>query len=321
MPAKQEKSVFIAAVATALVLGGLFVTSLEKPAAAIPASGFALALLFHFGHRYSKSAADLLGGACMLAAMIANPMGWPSIVFIPALILALVWIRLHDQIPDPDDRVYLPALMAALGWGALFFVRRYFLKLPGGLLEIGGLTGIMEWFGEAAREGAEGLTGDTRKEYLSMIRELMEKFPYYYFGVLVVLFSITQTFTSRLLSRGREPLQPLLFFKIKERYVFLLIFAMGIEIFRYLFDQKELLYISRSFLFFLGFTYFIAGLAVLGFLLLKHRLRAGSFLSRWLFLLLFFLIIIKPIICAAIGLLDIWFDFRRLKILQGGFGR
>ncbi|MBN1903460.1 hypothetical protein JW926_19235, partial [Candidatus Sumerlaeota bacterium] len=181
-----------------------------------------------------------------------------------------------------------------------------------------GLTGISERLNEIIREGADQISGESREEYLKMTQDFMSHFPYYYIGIQVAVFPLVFNFILRIL-RNREVLVGhFLLFKIKERYVFLLIFGMGIEIFRYFLDRKELLYFSRSIFVFLGVTYFLAGLAVIGYLILMRRLQSNSMLSRVFTFVLIFIIIMKPIICSAIGLLDIWFDFRKLKTIPGG---
>jgi hypothetical protein len=171
---------------------------------------------------------------------------------------------------------------------------------------------------QTLEDGASQLSGETRKDFLAMVASLKEVFPYYYIGGQIISFTFMMNFVMRLQRMRGEPVLPLIFFKIKEPYVFLLIFAMGAEIFRYLLERKELLYISRPLFVFIGTTYFLAGLAVVGFMIISSRARPKTLLSRWLVIFLVMILLMKPIVGAAIGLLDIWFDFRKLKLIKEG---
>ncbi len=304
--------------ATVAAIGGLLTAAHLYPEAAIPAGALSGALLVGLGRQTSRQVADILGAIMAGLAFLLDRFGWASIVFAPSLALGCLWLRLPERKMESDDRLYIPPLAAALGVGILLLLREVLTGSSENLIVLTGLSGVLEWVRNTANAGAEQLTGDARIQYLTTMETFRRSFPYYYFGGIIVGYSLLTNLTLQLQSRERQPARPFFLFKIKERYIFLLIFAMGLEIFRYIYKPHNLIYISHSFLVFLGITYFIAGLAVLGFLLLMRRVRSSSFLSRWLILVLLFFIIIKPIICAAIGLLDIWFDFRRLKSLRGG---
>ena len=303
---------------TALAIGGLGMIANLHPMIALSAGAFTAALLVNLGKRTTLNYADILGATIAGLCLLLDRFGWTSMVLVPSLAFACLWLRFPQARLRGDDNLYLPPLIIALGIGILFFMKKYAFEESNNLIALTGLSDALNWLDQIAMEGADQLSGDTRKQYLEMINTFRENFPYYYFGGQLTIFTVTFNLVSRLQRKWGEPVQPFLLFKIKERYVLLLIFAMGVEIVRYLFDLRELLYISRSFFVFLGTTYFLGGLAVLGFLIVMGRLRTNSFLSRWLILVLCFLIIIKPIICVGIGLLDIWFDFRRLKTLKGG---
>ena len=301
-----------------VTFGSLYVLADIHPVMAVAAGGFCAALVVTIGKRTSFQAADLF--ALVLGALILfmNRFGWTTVVLLPSLIIGSVWLRLGSKRLELDDRLYLPCLMIAFGIGILFFFRRQILGYREAFSLLSGLTEVLEALRQILLDGADQLTGDMRKEYLALVDNIQLQFPYYYIGAQVTSFTLVMNVILRV---GRQPgdqWQPFLFLKIKEKYVFLLIFGLGVEIVRYLFDRKQFLYVSRSIFVVLGATYFLAGLAVLGFLILTKRLRTDSFLSRWFVLMLLFLIIIKPVICMAIGILDIWFDFRRLKILKGG---
>jgi hypothetical protein len=303
---------------TALVLGGLCVVSDLHPLTAILAGGMAAAMIVNLGRRNSIRSADILGFLFAFMMILLNDLKWSSMVMAPSLASGLIWLRLPHHKMDSDDRIYLPSLGIVLGIGILFIVRADILKFKQDFLILSGLTGVADLLNELILEGADQVSGESRDEYLKMTQDFMIHFPYYYIGFQIAAFSLIFNFTLRIQRNLDIIVSHFLLFKIKERYVFLLIFGMGIEIFRYFLDRKELLYFSRSIFVFLGVTYFLAGLAVIGFLILIQRLRSNSLFSHVFTFVLIFIIIIKPIICSAIGLLDIWFDFRRLKTIPGG---
>jgi len=304
--------------ALVVAFGSLFITADLHPVLAPAAGGFCAALIVALGKKTSLLMADLFGLAFGVLILLLNRFGWTSLVLLPSLLVGSVWLRLIRRRLELDDHLYLPSLMIAAGIGILFFIRRTIPGLQEDFFQLCGLSDVMKILHQIMLEGAGQLVGDVREEYLAMAKTVQAQFPYYYVGAEVMAFTLVMNLILRVQRQAGEPSQPFLFLKIKEKYVFLLIFALGIEILRYFFDHKEFLYLSRSIFVLLGVTYFFAGLAVLGFLILTKRLRMDSFLSRWFVIMLLVLIIIKPIICMAIGLLDIWFDFRRLKILKGG---
>lgn len=303
---------------TALALGGLCVVADLHPLTAILAGGMAAALLINLGKRVSVKSSDILGFLFALLMIVLNDLKWSSMVVISSLAIGLIWLRLPYHKMDSDDRIYLPSLMIVLGIGLLFYLKTHISEFKGDFPELIGLTGVMDFLNELIMEGGEQISRESRNEYLKMTQDFMNQFPYYYIGFQIAAFPLVLNFILRIQRNRDIIISHFLLFKIKERYVFLLIFGMGIEIFRYFLDRKGLLYFSRSIFVFLGVTYFLTGLAVIGFLILMQRLRSNSLFSKVLTLVLIFIIIMKPIICSAIGLLDIWFDFRRLKTIPGG---
>ena len=301
-----------------VAFGSLYVLADLHPVMTLAAGGFCAALVVMIGKKTSPPTADMFGLILGMSILFLNRFGWTTVVLLPSLMIGSVWLRLGRKRLELDDHLYLPCLMIALGIGILFFLRREILGYTEAFSILSGLSDILKIVHQIMLDGAEQLTGETREEYLALVENIRAQFPYYYIGAEVTAFALVMNFVLRIQRQVGDQWQPVLFLKIKEQYVFLLIFGLGIEIVRHLFDRKQFLYVSRSIFVVLGVTYFLAGLAVLGFLILTKRLRMDSFLSRWFVLMLLFLIIIKPVICMAIGLLDIWFDFRRLKILKGG---
>lgn len=303
---------------TVLVLAGLCVAADMHPLTALLAGSAAGALLVNLGMKLSVKSAYIIGFIVLFVMLWSNEIKWSSMVIISSIGVGLIWLRLPHHKLDSDDRIYLPALLIVAWIGIIFLVKTYFFKYKVNFPDLIGLTAVMDLLNEIVLEGMEQISGESRNEYLKMTQDFMLQFPYYYIGLQIAAFSLIFNLILRIQKSRNVLVSHFLLFKIKERYVFLLIFGMGIEIFRYLLDRKELLYLSRSIFVFLGVTYFLAGLAVIGFLILIQRLRSNSLFSRVFTFVLIFIIIIKPIICSAIGLLDIWFDFRKLKIIPGG---
>jgi len=303
---------------TALAIGGLAILSHFQPHLAPPAAGFASALLVNLGRRTTFKNADILGAILSGAIVLLDHFNWVSIVFLPSLVVGCVWLRLPQKKLGSDDRIYLPALAFTCGTLILFGLRSLLLRTTGDISSLTGFATVSTWMAQTLEEGASQLQGETRKDFLAMVANLKEVFPYYYIGGEIILFTFIMNLVMRLQRTQSEPVRPLILFKIKEHYVFLLIFAMGAEIFRYLLERKELLYISRPLFVFLGTTYFLAGLAVVGFMIISSRTRTKTFLSRWLVIFLVVILLMKPIVGTAIGLLDIWFDFRKLKLIKEG---
>lgn len=296
--------------------------------------------LFYAGDSFSFGmlAAAGLAGALFLGAMektrpgifipiaiilsvswiILDQAGWTSIVFIAMLVVCFVWRYARFDSLMPDDRIYLPAITLVLSIMILALLRSLLHEPINDVSSFIGLKGAREWFFREAMTGVGDLSGETKEEYIKMVQEIRRQFPWYFVGLQIVAFSFIMNFTLRYLRPFHRKLPHPFFFQIHERYVLLLILAMAIEIFRYLFEQKALINISRPFLIFLGATYFLNGLAVIGFMFMAGRSRFSSFFSRLLFMMVIFLVLIRPIICSALGLFDIWFDFRKLKRISGG---
>ena len=307
--------------ATLMALIGICLVARHHPAIAVACSGLTTALFMNMDSRTHRIIPLLFALVTLAWILITGGFHWTFMVIAPGVILGWYLSRHPRHNWDSDDQFYLPALIVFVGMGILFVIRRYLFHYGESILELSGLPWIMDQLDQVMREGSQQFSGETAKEYEDMMRGFIEKFPYYYPGLQITLYTLVMNIILRLQKPVHIRTQPLLFFKIKERYVFLLIFSMGIEIFRYLLDQTVILYVSRSFFMFLGTSYFIAGLAVVGYMFVMRHLRPQKMLSQWLFFVLLFLIIIKPIICVAIGLLDIWFDFRRVKIIKGGLNQ
>ncbi len=303
---------------TTLAVAGLCTMAHIEPVAALPAGGFAAALIVNLGRRLGAKHADILGALLSGGILLLDRFNWAAIVFIPSLLIGCLWLRIPQHKSDSDDSIYIPAIGITLGIALLFFIKKKLISGSEPIADISGLTRSLSMLGEILEEGGKQFSGDSQKDYYSMVEELKGVYPYYFLGGQVVFFTLAMNLIMRIQRLPGMFYKPFIFFKIKERYVFLLIFARGVEIFRYLLERKDLLYISRPIFIFLGATYFIGGLSVLGYMIWASKQRANSILSRWFLILLCVLLLMKPIIASAIGLLDIWFDFRKLKIAKKG---
>lgn len=303
---------------TTLAIAGLCTMAHLEPVAALPAGGFAAALMVNLSRRLGGKHADILGALLSGGILLLDRFNWATIVFIPSLLIGCLWHRMPQNKLDADDRIYLPGIGITLGIGIIFLLKKTIISGVESITDVSGLTRSLNMLTQILDEGGKQLTGDSQKDYFAMVEELKAIYPYYFLGGQVVFFTLAMNLIMRIQRLPGVFYKPFIFFKIKERYVFLLIFAMGVEIFRYLLERKDLLYISRPIFIFLGATYFIGGLAVLGYMVWASRQRTNSILSRWFLILLCVLLLMKPIIASAIGLLDIWFDFRKLKVAEKG---
>jgi predicted membrane protein DUF2232 len=304
-----------------LVAGGLAAISSSEPILALPAAGFAAALIANTAKKISWQITLIPILVLSAVLILTNGLSWVTIVFISCFITGCVWPILEKKKFETDDRLFLPLFIMVAGVGTLLLIKHIF----GGQIEnfstFSGLRPFLEKFREISRETSEQFSGKDKRDYLELIKSLNRNIPYYFTGILIASFTLILNFIMRSLHAKGEAVESILFFKIKERYVFLLIFAMGVEIFRFIFDQEILLYISRPIFVLVGIIYFLAGMAVIGFVIISRRSGKNPFFSRWIIFSVIFIIIIKPVLCSVIGLLDIWFDFRKLRILKGGFGK
>ena len=286
-----------------------------EPYAAIPAGGFVAALLAGLGRQTDRITVWLAGAICLIIAVVFNGISWGGTVLIPSIALGVSWRYFPDRKLRPDDRIYLPTLAIVPGIGLMLLLRQYIFQQPADLFEMTGLNEITAWILDSLDQASGGFSGESREQYEELVSDLKRDFPYYFFGSQALLFTIVMNVVQRY-QPGRGKRLPLILFKIRERYVFLLIFAMAVEIFRYLLHEQELLYISRSFFVFLGGTYFLAGLSVVGFFITTRRSRMNSLPGMFLIFVVTLMIVMYPIICAALGLFDIWFDLRKLRKIR-----
>ena len=289
-----------------------------EPVAALPAGGVAAALMVNLGKRIGAKHADILGALISGAILLLDRFNWATIVFIPSLLIGCIWLRMPQAKMDADDRIYFPAIGITIGVALLYLIKKTLISSTESITVLSGLTRSLNMLSQILEEGAKQLTGDSQKDYYAMMEELKAIYPYYFLGGQVIFFTLSMNLILRIQRLPGVFYRPFIFFKIKERYVFLLIFAMGVEIFRYLLEWKELLYISRPIFIFLGATYFLGGLSVLGYMVWASKARMNSIISRWFLIFLCILLLMKPIIASAIGLLDIWFDFRKLNAIEKG---
>ncbi len=306
------------ALITGIALAGLYYAGASHPAMAIPAGGVSGAIAASCARKNGVWTAAIPATLTGMAVLYGTRFDWAAVAFAACVATALLWVMLSRGFSGMDDRLILPGIGLAGCLAILWHVRS--LVIPNGLhfREFIGLTGTLEGALQLLSENALDLKGEAREQYFQIIEKMRRDFPWVYTGGQAALYSLILNMVYRYQTRGLEPKEPFVLFRIRERYVALLIIGMGLEVFRYMTKQEELVAFSRPLLFYFGCMCFLAGLAVLIFLILTRRAVSDSFFSRWFMIVIFFLLIMKPIISAAIGLLDIWFDLRKLKHTQGG---
>lgn len=139
-------------------------------------------------------------------------------------------------------------------------------------------------------------------------------------GATLAVWSLLLWVGGRLARRRSGRFHPsrsaLILFKMRQHYTFLLIVALFLEILRNLCGWQALGYVAWPLIGVFGMAALAEGLGVAAFHLAV--LRAKGFLLNRIWIVVFVLIMamILPyalLLLAAVGLLDVWFDFRRLE--------
>ncbi|MFH0792845.1 MAG: DUF2232 domain-containing protein [bacterium] len=146
---------------------------------------------------------------------------------------------------------------------------------------------------------------------------LSRKMPYYFIGFAAAIFTLLHygfgLFVRRRLSASMEVERTLPFFRIRERYLIFLILGLVAEIVALFLNIARLEYVAIPLLMVTGVSYFVQGLGVALFHILLRRAlgqRLGANVMALLFMVTLFLYF--PLV-VVLGLLDVWFDFRRLR--------
>jgi hypothetical protein len=144
-------------------------------------------------------------------------------------------------------------------------------------------------------------------------------------GLWVLMLWMVGRLARRISRRLDHRRATLILFHIDRRYIFLLICSLGFWILGILTGREtSAMVVSGPILTAFSIACFLDGLAVVTFYLALWRAAAPSFVHRiaLLLLLLAFLFAGRGAlaVCVLAGLFDIWFDFRRVKVVEQRLG-
>jgi len=161
-----------------------------------------------------------------------------------------------------------------------------------------------------------GLLQISRENWEQMSPEL----GYYLVPSFIVLWLLGLWFCGRLarriLGRLKGPRPALMLFQIRQRYIFLLILGLILEIFSILSRREGFAYLAWFMLGVMGIAGFFEGLGVILFLVTIRRMLGRHQSAFWLGLLGIVVALTFPLVSVILGLADIWFDFRKLERLR-----
>lgn len=302
-------------IATPLIIIGLVYIAARDPLLAILNSAFTVALVFNMAIKTTGTAPMAVSICLGIALIIANKVSWLSLLFLAAIMTGMLYSVLLQRRVHEDDYLYV-------GTGiffACFFLLiglRYAMYGQNPLAALQELmTATLNNFEEAMKEGIQAGKSAAQQQFLENWPKYRNSLPYYLVGGalslwMVVTYGVTRVIRSRL-AGAPVSVQPFPFLRIKERYLFVLIFGIALEILGRVENQEALFYISSTIFLLVGITYFLVGLSLIGYLFLVKQTKSPfSIILKAVFL---FVIVFQPYICALLGLLDVWFDFRKLS--------
>jgi hypothetical protein len=257
------------------------------------------------------------------------------------LILALAT---RHQFPDPT----LPWILASAvaGGAGAWLTRRdaeeddfYFLPLGAAVLVFLVLTGLtsgglwrheiqllnqviqetrvtMEQNMKEIQANGPGLMPMTRENWDQMSPVLGYYLLPSFIGLWILGLWLCGRLARRILGRLKGPRPVLMLFQIRQRYIFLLILGLILEIFSILSKREGLAYIAWFLLGVIGIAGFFEGLGVILFLVTIRRMLGRFQSALWLSLLGIVVALAFQWVSVVLGLADIWFDFRKLERLR-----
>jgi uncharacterized membrane protein len=265
----------------------------------------------------------------------------PLLVGLELLLLALATRR---QFPDPTLAWILAGALA--GGAGAWLTRReaeeddfLFVPLGAALLAFFVLTGLTSggrWQHEiqllirVIQETRGAIEQNIHKVQtnghglLEISRENWDQvspvFGYYFLALFIGLWTLGLWFCGRLarriLGRLKGPRPALMLFRIRQRYIFLLILGLILEIFSILSRREGFSYIAWPVLGVMAIAGFFEGLGVILFLVTIRRMLGRPRSAFWLSLLGIVVALTFPLVSVVLGLADIWFDFRKLERLR-----
>lgn len=137
---------------------------------------------------------------------------------------------------------------------------------------------------------------------------------------LAVFWALIMWATGRLarrrLGRMRGLRTSLFMFRIEQRYIFLLILGLVLEIFSSLGMRETFAYLAWPILGVVALAGFLEGLGIVLFLAMIRRMAGQAQLAFWISALGVVVAVLDWRLITLVGLADVWFDFRKLERLR-----
>lgn len=251
--------------------------------------------------------------AILVACFYVIGFSWICLVLTASVITTYILLQI-PRLSDADDKIlynYMILFVTIFIIGAYLRGAVYKTSM---LVEASELIQFhVESFDTAVDLSAESLHAEQAKELRQQWQTIRVYIPYYFYGTVFTLYMLIVFFTVRGMLYGIKgiPMPPLMKMRTREPYVFILILALIGEIIGRVYKFQTVLIISRSTLVVIGAFYFLIGFAI-GLVLLERK-KSGSMIAVVIPFLILVAILVNPLIGVIIGVLDIWFDFRKFK--------
>jgi hypothetical protein len=302
-------------VTTPLIIIGLAYIATHDPVLAILVSAFTVALVFNMVAKTMGAAPMVVSIATGAALIIANKASWLSLLLLAAIMAGMLYPILLQRRAHEDDYLYAGTGIFLICL-ALLSALRYATNGQSPFIALHALmTDMLDHIEQVLKESAASGTSPGQQQLLEHWPQYRSSLLYYLPGTALALWMVVTYSVIRMVRRrmkGASVNVPVFsFMRIKERYLFILIFGIVMEIVGRLENQEVLLYVSRTILLVTGVTYFLVGLSLVTYLFLIKQ--TASLLAMVLKVAFLIVIIFQPYLLALLGLLDVWFDFRKLS--------
>ncbi len=248
-----------------------------------------------------------------LIATIVTGFSWSSVTLLAWMTSTFVVVYMFPGIiKRDDDLAFLFALLFIVSFAGFAVLHGLIVQKSPVNEAASFIHANMETIEQALDQAAKEATPEQAEALKKQWETLNPRIPFYLFGSIfafhmtIVFATFRRTFFKWV--HGNVP--PLLNFRSKEKYVFILIFALCGEIMARLLHIDDIFYISRFLLIFMGIIYFIIGLVIVVALFQR---QSKSFVSFLIPAVMMLLIVIRPLAATVIGVADIWIDFRNLR--------
>lgn len=158
--------------------------------------------------------------------------------------------------------------------------------------------------------------GFSEEEFTEIMRLLEYLIVGSFFVVYLMIFYFAGRSIRKKASMYFHPPAPFILLRVREKYVFVLIFSIALEIIGRITHIHHLFYISRSTLLVIGAYYFVVGISLVVYLLILPPTPERKSLPMIFKVGLVVLVVLSPHVCAFLGILDMWFNFRRLPDIR-----